>query len=96
MVDEGALKDEVDRGPRNLLNRRTSEDLGTARRSSTSSGSTMSSANSTNALARELTDIIRLLSARGSRAPVPSWLVGRLVTYRDHLAHVSPPDDEPS
>lgn len=50
----------------------------------------------TNALARELTDIIHLLSARGSRAPVPSWLVGRLVTYRDHLAQTTSGDEDPS
>ena len=50
----------------------------------------------TNALARELTDIIHLLSARGSRAPVPSRLVGRLVTYRDHLAQTTSGDEDPS
>jgi len=46
----------------------------------------VSTSRSTNELAQELTDIILLLNARGSRAPVPSWLVGRLVTYRDYLA----------
>jgi hypothetical protein len=46
----------------------------------------LSASRSTNELAQELTDIILLLNARGSRAPVPSWLVGRLVTYRDYLA----------
>ena len=50
----------------------------------------------TDALARELTDIIQLLNARGTRAPVPSWLVGRLVTYRDHLTRSFHDDGEPS
>lgn len=52
----------------------------------------MSGSRSTNELAQELTDIILLLNARGSRAPVPSWLVGRLVTYRDYLATTTPDD----
>ncbi|MGB1698803.1 MAG: hypothetical protein ACPHRO_02535 [Nannocystaceae bacterium] len=54
--------------------------------STSGAGSRTSSSRSTNELAQELTDIILLLNARGSRAPVPSWLVGRLVTYRDYLA----------
>ena len=52
----------------------------------------MSGSRSTNELAQELTDIILLLNARGSRAPVPSWLVGRLGTYRDYLATTTPDD----
>ena len=59
-------------------------------------GASAQNVDSPEALARELTDIILLLNARGSRAPVPSWLVGRLVTYRDHLVRGGPTETEPA
>ena len=90
MVDDVAVQGEVEIAPR--------EGRGLSESPTKSATATVKSTSQTgtNALARELTDIIHLLSARGSRAPVPSWLVGRLVTYRDHLEKVHPGGEEPS
>ena len=88
MVDDVAVQGEVEVAPR--------EGRGLSESPTNTATVTSTSQAGTNALARELTDIIHLLSARGSRAPVPSWLVGRLVTYRDHLEKAHPGGEEPS
>ena len=110
MVDDVAVQGEVEvkcREGRGLsdastlastpIARATSQvKAGQVKTSQMKTGQVKTSQMGTNALARELTDIIHLLSARGSRAPVPSWLVGRLVTYRDHLAQTTSGDEDPS